>query len=146
MSPNAKKASLAAKFRGQKGGGGNVMPLLAKNNKPFVIRDDDVRIYYGLDTKKLEAEGYTGVVITGLDGEIVEQTVFDPKNIRSKFAAFDPAKKDSANLMHGVGAAGAGGLLMQEEEDRPRGLLDIQGKPMPPKPKKKRTSITSVRG
>ena len=29
--------------------------------------------------------------------------VFDPKNIRSRFAAFDPAKKDSANLLAASG-------------------------------------------
>ena len=43
---------------------------------------------------------------------------FDPKNIRSKFAKFDPAKKNSANLLAG-GAAAAIGLnaLTRPERD-----------------------------
>ena len=35
-----------------------------------------------------------------------ETAIFDPKNIRSRFAAFDPAKKSSANILAGLGAAG----------------------------------------
>lgn len=34
--------------------------------------------------------------------------IFDPKNIRSTNATFDPSKKDSANLLAGIGAAGVG--------------------------------------
>jgi hypothetical protein len=39
---------------------------------------------------------------TGKPGRVV--AVFDPANIRSKFAAFDPAKRGSANLLAGLGA------------------------------------------
>jgi hypothetical protein len=52
-------------------------------------------------------------------------TVLNPNQLRSKFAAFDPAKKDSANLMHGIGGLGAGGLMSQDEQ-KPRGLLDVR--------------------
>ena len=34
--------------------------------------------------------------------------VFNPNQIRSKFAKFDPLKKDSANLLAGTGAAAFG--------------------------------------
>jgi hypothetical protein len=44
-----------------------------------------------------------------------ETVVFDPKNIRSTKAKFDPSKKDSANILAGVGggllATGGAGLL-----------------------------------
>jgi hypothetical protein len=45
--------------------------------------------------------------------------VFDPKNIRSKFAAFDPAKSDSANLLasNPQDAAPAGLLATDTEDD-----------------------------
>jgi hypothetical protein len=36
--------------------------------------------------------------------------VFDPKTIRSRFAAFDPAKKNSADLLASVGGGGLLGL------------------------------------
>lgn len=57
-------------------------------------------------------------------------TVFDPRNIRSRFAAFDPARKDSADLLAANPASG--GLLAapqiiehlrQIEEDKKKGPL-----------------------
>jgi len=50
--------------------------------------------------------------------------IFDPKNIRSINAAFDPAKRESSNLTAGVGGAIVGGsalraLIPQEQERRP---------------------------
>ena len=59
----------------------------------------------------LKAEGFIG--ISDNSGDVM--TVFDPKNIRSRFAKFDPSKKDSANILAGVGggllATGVAGLL-----------------------------------
>lgn len=44
---------------------------------------------------------------------------FDPKNIRSKFAAFDPAKAESANLLASglLGSIGLGLLFNQTEDE-----------------------------
>lgn len=44
--------------------------------------------------------------------------ILDPKDLRSVNAAFDPAKKDSSNLMAGMGAAGVltGSMRQQREE------------------------------
>lgn len=54
--------------------------------------------------------------------------VFDPKNIRSKFAAFDPAQSDSADLLaaNPPGAAGAGAVVASSNTEhhsrsQPRG-------------------------
>lgn len=45
---------------------------------------------------------------------------YDPKNIRSPFAAFDPAKKDSSDFMAGLGAATLGaGALSSEAKAEP---------------------------
>jgi hypothetical protein len=54
-----------------------------------------------------------------------EIKTYDPKNIRSPFAKFDPAKKDSGDFMAGLGAAtlGAGALSSEAKADT--------GKPSP---------------
>jgi hypothetical protein len=45
---------------------------------------------------------------------------YDPKNIRSPFAKFDPAKKDSSDFMAGLGAATLGaGALSSEAKAEP---------------------------
>ncbi len=47
-----------------------------------------------------------------------------PQNIRSRFAAFDPSKKDSANLLAGLAALGVGtaAVKSQQEKERRNGL------------------------
>jgi hypothetical protein len=42
---------------------------------------------------------------------------FDPKNIRSPFAKFDPAKKDSTDFMAGLGAATLAGTAMSSDAE-----------------------------
>lgn len=50
---------------------------------------------------------------------VTVQAVFDPANIRSKFAAFDPANRGSANLLAGLGLGGLGyGLLANRQGDQ----------------------------
>ena len=49
--------------------------------------------------------------------------IFDPSNIRSVNAAFDPAKKDSPNLLAGVTGAGLLGGSMFASEDADAGIL-----------------------
>jgi hypothetical protein len=43
-----------------------------------------------------------------------EIVMFDPKNIRSKFAKFDPSKADSDNIAAGLSAVGLGGLAAKQ--------------------------------
>ena len=53
--------------------------------------------------------------------------VFDPSNIRSVNAQFDPAKRTSANLLAsaaGAGVLGAGALTPQEAEAGPKNIID----------------------
>ena len=71
---------------------------------------------------RLEREGITGLEIQGFGSDgmrsynVREQNTFDPRNVRSLFAAFDPEYKGS-NILGGT-AAGALGLtaLMAPEE------------------------------
>jgi hypothetical protein len=54
-----------------------------------------------------KAEGYDGLKVTNLSDEAgygnyrpaTHYGIFDPKNIRSRFAKFDPAKADSSDLL-----------------------------------------------
>ena len=110
--------------------GANVMPLLV-NKKTKLL---DVKDFHGLQSwetvgqERLKAaqeyalaNGYDGLKYKGAadkhpDGAYVSRAdqylIFDPTNIRSKFAAFDPAKRGSANLLAGLGLGGLGYGLM----------------------------------
>lgn len=56
------------------------------------------------ENKMIRDMGFTHARVGG------EVAVFDPSVIRSRFAAFDPAKKNSADLLASVGAGGLLGL------------------------------------
>ena len=70
-------------------------------------------------TQNAKKAGYDGITV----GD--ETVIFDPKNIRSTDAAFDPKKSDSSKLMAGIAlpVAGAGAMSMQEEKNRGLGSL-----------------------
>ena len=89
-------------------------------NDPYFknLSDDELRqvTYYDLsDAEKAsytKSKGYDGLV----DNTYSQGAVFDPNQIRSVHAAFDPAKKDSANLLAGVtGATVAADYLFPEK-------------------------------
>ena len=46
--------------------------------------------------------------------------VLNPSQLRSKFAAFDPFKRDSSDILAGVGVGGAGfeGLLSNQDKKK----------------------------
>jgi hypothetical protein len=106
---------------------GAVMPLFTNNNSPFVegvdgqpanatqVRPDMIRRNY-------ERQGYDGVSL-----QRGWEIVFDPTNIRSQFARFDPRLSHLANLSAGIGGVGIGlnalALPPQEDPDR-QALLD----------------------
>lgn len=95
--------------------------------KRYSVRGDSASLANNEERKRFNNElrkrGNDGVIVRDEDG-IREVVVFDPSNIRSINAAFDPAKRESANLMAGVGGVLAGGsalraLLPQEQERQP---------------------------
>jgi len=53
--------------------------------------------------EELQKQGHDGIMVRA-DGE--EIVVFDARNIRSRSAAFDPAKRDSSNILASVAGAG----------------------------------------
>ncbi len=71
--------------------------------------------------QELERRGYAGVDAGGLDEEVV---VFNPSNVRSRFAAFNPARSGSNDLLAGTAIAApvvGGGLLSRARERRNAG-------------------------
>ena len=93
------------------GRGGNVLPVVARGK----IKDLDMEgAQYDPDdinltdlVQQARREGYDGVRFMNFSDEAGygrynpagHVVMFDPKNIRSRFAAFDPAKSNSADLL-----------------------------------------------
>jgi hypothetical protein len=116
-----------------------IMPLKIKLENPLRITDpDEFWKRFGkegaTDRAAQEAAieaGYDGIIMTRpqmkwIEGSgsvptgktIEHQVVFDPKNIRSRFATFDPAQAGSASLIAGgAGLLGAGMARNQRERE-----------------------------
>lgn len=111
----------ASKYAGLKDGT-NVKPIFARLNHPYTFNldsgvrgplsmliDDDAMLRPHVTDKmvrsvtdQLKRDGYDGVkMVSGPKGEerVMELVVFDPANIRSVNAAFDPDYAGSANLL-----------------------------------------------
>ena len=112
--------------QGENGGGwyiNNLANVLGVNLEE--IPSTKIRSQYLRDIAK--QKGFSAIEITDMDdlgGRQSQIVVIDPSAARSVNAAFDPAKRDSANLMAGVGGVLAGGsalraLLPQEQERQP---------------------------
>jgi hypothetical protein len=138
-----KTASSYAADRGY-GGGANVMPVKLKIRNPATdddifaaaknagVYESDLPAFTYISpnvvgpeqSKKvldiLKGQGFDGAKVSdyGMDdpfNSVTSWATFDPKNIRSRFAKFDPAKKDSANILAGLGVVGAGAALSQQD-------------------------------
>lgn len=133
-------------------GGPSIIPTHLRMQNPL-IHDFKGRVFrdesYRDIIDRAVAKGHDGVIFKNtydageyskldalLQGRLRPENIavaFDPKNIRSKFAAFDPAKSDSANLLaaNNPKAAPAGILatsgldrLKAEEAAKPRSIPD----------------------
>lgn len=93
----------------------NLMPDIEHGDGGQVSLWDNAGRYL---TGMAKERGHDAVIVRGSDGSL--QSTFDPSNIRSVNAAFDPAKADSANLL----AAKVGGVP-QPQDDTPPWLQDI---------------------
>lgn len=111
-------------------GGANVIPAKIRGN--LMEFDADGATLMDLDDGQLgdlvqEAldGGYDGLKISNFSDEAAwgnynpttHYAIFDPKNIRSRHAKFDPAKKDSADLLASIGGAGLLGLGLTQRQD-----------------------------
>lgn len=90
------------------------------NDKTFqIMRRDRSPTYKDANAAAVEAlidDGYVGAAVEnvrpsyfGMENPtgVVQRNVFDPRNIRSRFARFDPRLKHLANLSAGVGGVAA---------------------------------------
>lgn len=110
--------------------GANVLPTNLKMQNPYVhdfkgqgYRDES----YNNILKKAQEAGHDSVLLKNTydpadssNRKLIDVgVVFDPSQIRSKFAAFDPKKKGSGDISAGLAAAaGLGGLAASSEEAR----------------------------
>ena len=124
------KVNLAAHNIGHNGEmieGTNGMPLLFNNQKRVTATDkwdNDITSNFPdnvseLDAQKLKALGFThGAMGT-------QAAILDPKNIRSRFAAFDPFYRESSNLLAQYGAiaptATLGAMMYNEQQRKKQG-------------------------
>lgn len=112
--------------------GANVVPAYIRLKNPYYWPENRKAALTTEESQlirdELMAQGYDGVIVSNKYADPKYQSnyetiVFDPANIRSVNAAFDPAKRGSANLM--AGAAGATmGLsalrnIQRDEEPQP---------------------------
>jgi len=102
--------------------GGNVMPLYTNVQNPGPLQDalrispSDIESqdrYVALQQRMIR-DGYDSAS-RDLGGQNWETVVFDPRNIRSRFAAFDPMRRDSSDLLAGIAPFGAIPWLRDEQ-------------------------------
>jgi hypothetical protein len=102
--------------------GGNIMPLVARGRlapvteyqqalrqaqKELRAPDQTRSEVQALAHAKLQERGYTGI----RDEQSDFNVIFDPANVRSRFARFDPKNRDSNDLLAGIAPIGiAGGI------------------------------------
>jgi len=91
-------------------------PIHVKWRDPFNKTPEDVR-------RAIQEAGYDGIVYTnkferpGVDSHIV----FEPSDLRSRFAAFDPSRSQSGNILAGLAVAAPTATLSLREALRDSG-------------------------
>jgi len=99
--------------------GGQVYDVLENTSNPYEGIDSFDTI--AERTKYLTTEGQQDLSEYGFDANksvMGAPVVFDPSNIRSRFARFDPEFRHLANLSAGIGAVGLLGSINRDEIDR----------------------------
>jgi len=130
----------AAGYAGTHRGGQNVMPVMARLKNPMKVGSpDEFWQKFGAGTD--DAGAVAAAKKAGHDGVIIERPVrqwdetsksiidtgetsqhyivFDPSNVRSRFAQFDPAKAGSADILAGLaglGVLGAGAAALPQDD------------------------------
>lgn len=124
-------------FDGGRGSRGAVYPvkIRMKNPAEFETYDDLEGAYYnfideGLGgsqefVKSLQDRGFDGIKVSNSTTDTgrprTDYVIFDPTQVRSRFAEFNPDKASSRNIMSSIVAAvGAGAALQKPEEDTPK--------------------------
>jgi hypothetical protein len=111
------------------GDGANIMPITTRRADAYdnggyrnINSYEDARAY----SQRMQELGVDNVFYRdGVTGEIIENTTFNPTNIRSRFARFDPEFSHLSNLS-AANASPAGLLAMQpEQETRPLPFMEM---------------------
>jgi len=136
--PSPSKASVFAGYPSPYAEGGNVMPLLLRGD--YIKRADAFDLRPEISGKEgqrilnetLEGMGYAGSK-AGERGSLAPEAVtFDPRNVRSLFAAFDPEYKGS-NILGGAATAAVGAGLLAAPEDAEAGVIKTFGRAFDPR-------------
>lgn len=107
--------------------GGSIIPAYTRNPNPASLSEMR-NVQYGLDNVSgyidLSRRGTEGLIDKGFTGVVdgMEENVFNPNDIRSRFARFDPEFSHLANLNAANASPLAGILAMPNEEERNRQL------------------------
>jgi len=97
--------------------GGNVLPVYVKG-KIATVDDVPPELSSGQDIADWAYDnGFAGYLHTYLPGGSKEMIVFDPKNIRSINAAFDPEKSGSSTLLAAAPFAAVSGAGLTSERE-----------------------------
>ena len=118
--------------------GGNVMPLLTRgdyidNADAFAMRPDiSGKEGQRLLNEALQEAGYAGRQAGGRGLLTGERVTFDPNNVRSLFAAFDPEYKGS-NILGGAATAAVGAGLLAAPEEAEAGVIKTFGREFDPR-------------
>jgi hypothetical protein len=89
--------------------GSNVMPLLINTQNELRYNAGGMSDPYIYKNERMAENGKDIATITGAYGGkdgVSEYVVFDPRRIRSRFAAFDPMRRDSSDLLAGFAPLG----------------------------------------
>jgi uncharacterized small protein (DUF1192 family) len=89
---NESKANVFAKLAKLKGGSAVINKAAIDNTNPYVVTEDSLLLYPQgkYPAENVEAQGYTGIQLVDGGGNIIEETIFDPKNVRSLNELEDP--------------------------------------------------------
>lgn len=143
MTPNTQEASRYANFYIDRPEGANVMPLMVRKGQKYPIsytelNDIAMSVFKGPGStpkeryelgresakklrEKLRGENYDTAVMA--EGKPTEEIIaLDPTTVRSRFAAFDPAKINLPDLLAGMAGPTvlAAALMEQERREKER--------------------------
>jgi hypothetical protein len=118
---------------GNYGQGANITPVLLntsrfKNADGSIINHGDIQMDL---INRAKAGKRSGIVFNNITDsptmkhESNQYLAFNPKNIRSRFAAFDPMNKDSANILASLLGATTLAGMYGKEQDQPKTLRSV---------------------
>ncbi len=107
----------------------NVLPILTRSESPLDFMGNPLKV----DIDHVQSQGFDSIVRRDSGtGDVVETNTFDPRNVRSLFAAFDPEYKGS-NILGGAATAAVGAGLLAAPEEAEAGILKAFGREFDPR-------------